>query len=1058
MPLFRKVRANSAAGKLETFNVVSLLHDKRGPATKAEPSVLRAQTTLGGYRLQALSPFCYSEEAEEDPAPPEWLEKELIKRRQRRHSIGLVDNIEEKERIQSRADPAKSLKKERIEEQVTLEQLRKLKSAFQEFEKDGEKSVDVEKFQWIVKKCTGLRGINNEEIEKLFMKIDYAASGKIQWDEFCTYMQLEYAELEDFSARLKEVAFVLPAVVREISHGDPILRVLSTPESTLEKSNRESKWVTDFTIMTDYNKLILGTGDREIQLYELSSLEPYCQISGLESMVLKIDYCSTAPDECLILYGDDQGCVNILILASVGESLRTWKKLPKYGNMPNISIDNAVLYPNVTYVRWKVHEDWVTQLKYYDSIGAVISASNHEPTALVIGCTVGTTNVEQEMRDIKDCGREPKARRGQLTPGPPQRRPEGNQTIFQVYKGVKTFAFCKKNSLLVTGGVDRIIRMWNPYVPGKPTGLLRGHTAPVFHLDISADEQKIFSVSTDNTIKVWDIQDHSCLSTIYPKSSGIRGELTACQFVPGIRALCVTTDSVALLQLRLRTRLLPHLEMSHKEPILCCKYNKVFRQVVSCSEGSVVKVWDFETGKQVSEFSDAHGDAGITCLSFDLSGRRLVSGGRDGCLKIWNYNNGHCLHTLRRENNRSEVCDCTYAEVNKNKYIIAVGWDRRINIYVDSEDDFHHFQKPQPHWPDDLSRGHKEDILSVAQCPPSFLATSSYDGEIIVWNIVSGHVYCRLNTPKWVTGKFADNSVSKVAFLKSRALKFESAASLISNGPNGSINFWRLFNGGQLRATFRPSRVESQISSIVVSADDTLLYVADHAGYVYVYDVQDYAFLGPEQGPPKTMNYWRAHINIVTSLELVEEDNVLLSSSTDCTVRLWSMIGEFIGTFGQREPWEIFTPASWKHPMVPFEILIDPESMPVHPVLEGDSSLLQIINADQKDTSEEKSSTKVEMNCSPRVPEIIVTDSDIKEEIRKQRYARVLGRRWQHERYKNLNKPPNHGGPSTFHKLKYFEIVNDRITCQKPDMSAFGIDPFMENYYKNKNAIAPKQK
>jgi len=30
--------------------------------------------------------------------------------------------------------------------------------------------------------------------------------------------------------------------------------------------------------------------DREIQFYELSSFEPYCQISGLESVPLKMDY------------------------------------------------------------------------------------------------------------------------------------------------------------------------------------------------------------------------------------------------------------------------------------------------------------------------------------------------------------------------------------------------------------------------------------------------------------------------------------------------------------------------------------------------------------------------------------------------------------------------------------------------------------------------------------------------------------------------------------------------------------------------------------------------
>ena len=40
--------------------------------------------------------------------------------------------------------------------------------------------------------------------------------------------------------------------------------------------------------------------------------------------------------------------------------------------------------------------------------------------------------------------------------------------------------------------------------------------------------------------------------------------------------------------------------------------------------------------------------------------------------------------------------------------------------------------------------GHREDILSVAQCPPNLLATSSYDGEVIVWNMVSGHIFCHL--------------------------------------------------------------------------------------------------------------------------------------------------------------------------------------------------------------------------------------------------------------------------------------------------------------------------
>ena len=39
----------------------------------------------------------------------------------------------------------------------------------------------------------------------LFMKIDSSSDGEINWDEFCTYMQLEYAEKEESYFRSKEV-------------------------------------------------------------------------------------------------------------------------------------------------------------------------------------------------------------------------------------------------------------------------------------------------------------------------------------------------------------------------------------------------------------------------------------------------------------------------------------------------------------------------------------------------------------------------------------------------------------------------------------------------------------------------------------------------------------------------------------------------------------------------------------------------------------------------------------------------------------------------------------
>lgn len=75
-------------------------------------------------------------------------------------------------------------------------------------------------------------GWQETQIDALFMKIDWSSENYITWDEFCTYMQLEYAEKEDSYLRAKEVSFHLPAKIEPLPHRDPILRITSTPDGT----------------------------------------------------------------------------------------------------------------------------------------------------------------------------------------------------------------------------------------------------------------------------------------------------------------------------------------------------------------------------------------------------------------------------------------------------------------------------------------------------------------------------------------------------------------------------------------------------------------------------------------------------------------------------------------------------------------------------------------------------------------------------------------------------------------------------------------------------------
>lgn len=56
------------------------------------------------------------------------------------------------------------------------------------------------------------------------------------------------------------------------------------------------------------------------------------------------------------------------------------------------------------------------------------------------------------------------------------------------------------------------------------------------------------------------------------------------------------------------------------------------------------------------------------------------------------------------------------------------------------------------------------------------------------------------------------------------------------------------------------------------------------------------------------------------------------------------------GTFGQSESWSIHISSSWKHPAVPYEVLIDPLSVPDCDVLNFKTDVSDAINSGKTET------------------------------------------------------------------------------------------------------------
>lgn len=142
--------------------------------------------------------------------------------------------------------------------------------------------------------------------------------------------------------------------------------------------------------------------------------------------------------------------------------------------MPSIQLDKALESPHVKYIRWKTHGDWIEQITIDRRLNQIISCSNDEQFAVVIGCispstdiTMNATTPASAHHPHHDSHINPRMTSA-MSPNIQQfsptnnivsssslnvkRRPEINETVFKVNKGVKTFDFSFEKNLLITGG------------------------------------------------------------------------------------------------------------------------------------------------------------------------------------------------------------------------------------------------------------------------------------------------------------------------------------------------------------------------------------------------------------------------------------------------------------------------------------------------------------------------------------------------------------------------------------------------------------------------------
>jgi WD40 repeat protein len=208
---------------------------------------------------------------------------------------------------------------------------------------------------------------------------------------------------------------------------------------------------------------------------------------------------------------------------------------------------------------------------------------------------------------------------------------------FELPSGHESFAvaFSPDGRYLVTGGASQTVQVWDGQT-GHAVGTLGAHNRIIRGLAFSRDGRHLASVSSDGMVKLWDAtqlwEKQEARLTVRARPPQLALNMA---FSPDGRRLVAGGEKFTVVIWDVPTGRELLTLRGHGGDVWATAFSPDAggRWVASAGEDSAVKVWDSDTGTLIRSF---RGHTGlVTTLAFSPDGRLLVSGSRDGTVKVW---------------------------------------------------------------------------------------------------------------------------------------------------------------------------------------------------------------------------------------------------------------------------------------------------------------------------------------------------------------------------------------------------------------------------------------
>jgi len=312
---------------------------------------------------------------------------------------------------------------------------------------------------------------------------------------------------------------------------------------------------------------------------------------------------------------------------------------------------------------------------------------------------------------------------------------------------VTSVAISRDAALIVSGSLDRSIRVWDPRTGNLKAPPFLGHADAVFSVDISSDGRTIASASGDHTIRLWDAQTGKAIgSPLLGHTKSVRTVV----FSPDAQWLASGSDdkSVRIWEAAGQFALVAD-PLIHDDKVKVVAFSPNNQLVAVGDSSGRIHFWNRETGQTVGNSIQSN-DAGLKYLAFSPEGAHILSDGNQTVefrgppransqnsrdflmsietlavqtIKLRNVITGEVILTLRT---------CQNGSINS----VAYSTDSQF-ISSGSEDKEVHVWNAVTGAVIATLRGHTGSVRSVAFAPDCrFIVSASSDSTIRVWNLI----------------------------------------------------------------------------------------------------------------------------------------------------------------------------------------------------------------------------------------------------------------------------------------------------------------------------------